>query len=64
MNYLFMKSSELHRLILRNGWRHIRTAGSHYIYEKESRTYPDPFHGTNKVGKGLEKKIKKEMKLK
>ena len=59
-----MKSSELHRLILRNGWRHIRTAGSHYIYEKDGRTYPVPFHGTNEVGKGLEKKVRKEMKLK
>lgn len=59
-----MKSGELHRLILRNGWRDIRTAGSHYIYEKDGRTYPVPFHGTNEVGKGLEKKIKKEMKLK
>ena len=59
-----MKSSELHRFILRNGWQHIRTAGSHYIYEKNGRTYPVPFHGTHEVGKGLEKKIRKEMKLK
>ena len=59
-----MKSSELHRLILKNGWQHIRTAGSHYIYEKDGIRYPVPYHGTKELGKGLEKKIKKEMKLK
>jgi len=59
-----MKSSELHRLILKNGWRHIRTKGSHYIYEKDGKTYPAPYHGSDEVGKGLEKTIKKEMGLK
>ena len=59
-----MKSSALHRLIKNNGWHHIRTSGSHYIYEKEGKTYPAPFHGTKEVGKGLEMKIKKEMTLK
>lgn len=59
-----MKSSELHKLIKRNGWKHIRTKGSHYIYEKDGRIYPAPFHGTKEVGKGIEIKIKKEMGLK
>ncbi|MGN6439773.1 MAG: type II toxin-antitoxin system HicA family toxin [Agriterribacter sp.] len=59
-----MKSSELHRFIFKNGWKHVRTTGSHYIYQKGGRTYPVPFHGTKEVGKGLEKKIKKEMGLK
>ena len=59
-----MKSSELHRLILKNGWRHIRTTGSHYIYEKDGKTYPAPYHGAKEVGKGIENKIKKEMGLK
>jgi mRNA interferase HicA len=58
-----MKSSELHRLIRRWGWQHIRTEGSHYIYEKDGRTFPVPFHGSKEVGKGLELKIKKEMGL-
>jgi mRNA interferase HicA len=59
-----MKSSEFHRLVRRNGWPHIRTDGSHYIYEKEDRTYPVPFHGGKEIGEGLRKKMIKEMKLK
>ena len=59
-----MKSSELHRRIRKNGWSHIRTDGSHYIYEKDGRTYPVPYHGSKEIGKGLEKKIIKEMQLK
>lgn len=59
-----MKSSELHRLILKNGWRLLRVTGSHYIYEKDGITYPAPYHGAKEVGKGIEKKIKKDMGLK
>mgnify|MGYP006286724469 CR=1 FL=1 len=59
-----MKSSELNRLILKNGWKVIRQRGSHVIYEKDGVVYPVPYHGSKEVGKGLEKKIKKEMKLK
>ena len=32
-----MKSSELHQLILRNGWSLIRCSGSHYIYQKDMK---------------------------
>jgi mRNA interferase HicA len=59
-----MKSSEFHRLIKKNGWRHIRTEGSHYIYEKKGKTYPVPFHGSKEIGEGLRKKIIKELDLK
>ncbi len=59
-----MKSSEFHRLVRRNGWSHIRTDGRHYIYEKDGRTYPVPFHGGKEMGEGLRKKMIKEMKLK
>ena len=58
-----MKSSEMRRRIKRNGWTHIQTEGSHYIYEKNGRTYPVPYHGAKETGKGLEKKIIKEMNL-
>jgi mRNA interferase HicA len=47
-----------------NGWLHVRTKGSHYIYEKNGQTYPVPFHGSKEIGKGIENKIKKEMGLK
>ena len=59
-----MKSTELHQLVRRNGWELVRAEGSHYIYEKEGVRYPVPFHGSKEVGKGLEKKIKKDMGLK
>lgn len=59
-----MKSSEFHRLVKRNGWVLIKVEGSHYIYEKEGRRYPVPFHGTKELGKGLKKKMRKEMNIK
>lgn len=59
-----MKSSEFHRKVKKNGWIHLRTEGSHYIYEKDGRTYPVPFHGAKELGKGLEVKMTKEMGLK
>jgi predicted RNA binding protein YcfA (HicA-like mRNA interferase family) len=59
-----MKSSELNRLILKNGWKVVRQSGSHIIFEKNGIHYPATFHGSREVGKGLEMKIKKEMGLK
>jgi predicted RNA binding protein YcfA (HicA-like mRNA interferase family) len=58
-----MKSSELNRLIQKNGWKILRQSGSHVIYERNGVTYPATFHGSKEVGKGLEMKIKKEMNL-
>lgn len=58
-----MKSRQLHRMVKKGGWIHIRTDGSHYIYVKNGKTYPVPFHGSKEVGKGLERKIIKEMGL-
>ncbi|SEG06241.1 type II toxin-antitoxin system HicA family toxin [Sphingobacterium lactis] len=59
-----MKSSEFHRLLRKNGWKHIRTCGSHYIYAKDERTYSIPFHGSKEIGEGLRKKIMKDLGLK
>ena len=59
-----MKSSELHRLIKRSGWEHLKTEGSHYIYQKDGLKYPVPYHGSKEVGWGLLKNIIKVMKLK
>ena len=59
-----MKSSELQKLILANGWQIVRQSGSHVVYEKGGIRYPVPFHGSKEVGTGLEKKIKREMGLK
>jgi mRNA interferase HicA len=59
-----MKSSEFHRMVRKNGWRHIRTEGSHYIYEKKGRICSVPFRGHKEVGEGLRKKLIKMMELK
>lgn len=58
-----MKYDEIHRLINMNGWKVIRQRGSHVIYRKGSKTYPVPYHQGRELGKGLERKIKKEMQL-
>ena len=60
-----MKYDEFHDLIRSNGWKIIRQNGtSHIIYIKKGITYPVPYHKGKELGKGLECKIRKEMKLK
>lgn len=59
-----MKSSELHRLIQKNGWQVIRQAGSHVIYEKAGKTISVPFHGAKEMGTGIANKFIREMGLK
>ena len=62
---LAMKYTEFHRLVLANGWTKLRQLGSsHIIYKKGDRTYPVPYHGGKEVGRGLERKMRKEMGLK
>lgn len=62
-NTFVMKSSAFHRLVLANGWRCIRMVGSHYLYEKNGRIVPVPYHGTKEMGEGLRKKLIKRMQL-
>ena len=60
-----MKNDEFHSLIRSNGWKVLRHNGtSHVIYVKDNRTYPVPYHKGREFGKGLERKIRKEMELK
>lgn len=59
-----MKSKEFHRLIRKNGWKHVRTSGSHYIYEKNGKVEPVPYHGSKEMGEGLRKSLIKRMGLK
>lgn len=59
-----MKSSEFHRKVKKNGWRHVRTEGSHYIYEKDGKIEPVPFHGAKEMAEGLRKALMKRMGLK
>lgn len=60
-----MKSSELHRLIQKNGWQKFRQRGSHIIYIKDGKkSKPVPYHGSDEVGHKTEKEVKQEMGLK
>ncbi len=59
-----MKSSEFHRFVQKNGWLLQRVAGSHYIYEKDGKREPVPYHGSKEMGEGLRKKLTKKMGLK
>jgi predicted RNA binding protein YcfA (HicA-like mRNA interferase family) len=63
-----MKSSELLRLLKQAGWQIKRSGkGSHNVLihpDKPGETIIFPAHGSKEVGKGLEKKIKKDAGLK
>lgn len=59
-----MKSSELHRIIKKNGWQPIRQAGSHVIYEKGGKLVSVPYHGAKEMGTGIANKFIREMGLK
>jgi mRNA interferase HicA len=52
-----MKYSAFHRFIRRSssGWQFVGATGSHYIYEKDGRRYPVPYHGSKEIGEGLRK---------
>ena len=58
-----MKYDEFHELVRCNGWERWRQSGSHVIYRKGNRIYPVPYHKGKEVGKGLERKMAKEMNL-
>ena len=47
-----MKYDEFHDLVRKNGWMVLRQSGSHVIYQKGKE-----------LGRGLERKIIKEMNL-
>mgnify|MGYP001590445989 FL=1 len=60
-----MKSSELVRILKKDGWFVVRQTGSHMIMEHPNKKGPVicPSHGSHEVGKGLEKKILKDAGL-
>lgn len=61
-----MKCSELYRLLTRDGWFKVSQSGSHVKmkHEKKPGILIVPMHGSQEVGKGLEKKIIKDAGLK
>ena len=56
-----MKSSELLRILKRDGWYVISQKGSHLkmVHNKKGEILLVPNHGAKEVGKGLERKILK-----
>lgn len=40
-----------------------KNGGSHYIYEKNEKREPVPYHGAKGMGDGLRKKLIKKMRL-
>jgi predicted RNA binding protein YcfA (HicA-like mRNA interferase family) len=60
-----MKSSELLRLLMKAGWYQESQVGSHIkLKHSERRGFIIfPNHGSKEVGKGLEKKIRKQAGL-
>lgn len=61
-----MKSSELYRILTKDGWYPVSQKGSHV--KMRHATKPGviifPIHGNNEVGKGLEKKLLKQARIK
>jgi mRNA interferase HicA len=57
-----VKSNELIRLLQKDGWFVIRQSGSHMIMQHATKKgqIVCPNHCSHEVGKGLEKKIKKD----
>ena len=61
-----MKCSELYRFLIKDGWYPVSQKGSHVKMrqDKKAGTIIFPNHGSQEVGKGLEKKILKDAGLK
>ena len=62
----YMKCSELLRILRKDGWYIISQKGSHLKLGHDTKTNRIifPNHGSQEVGKGLEKRILKEAGLK
>ena len=50
---------EMVKLALANGWIEVRKRGTHHHFKKEGV----PIHGNDDLGKGLERKILKDLGL-
>lgn len=61
-----MKFSELFRLLKQDGWYPVSQKGSHVKLKHDTKDgiIIFPNHGSQELGKGLEKKILKDAKIK
>ncbi len=56
-----MNGKEVMNLLIKAGWKHTSTRGSHHKMEKEGyRSVPVPMHGSKDLGIGLLKNIEKQ----
>lgn len=60
-----MKCSELYRLLIKEGWYPVSQSGSHVKLKHDQKPgiIIFPNHGSQEVGKGLEKRIRKDAGL-
>lgn len=60
-----MKSSELLRILKKDGWYVISQKGSHMrlAHDRKQNIVTVPYHGAQEVGKGVQRKILKEAGL-
>lgn len=49
---------------LKNGWDLDRVKGSHHILKKNGKTVVIPVHGNEDLDKGIERSLKKQLKVK
>lgn len=63
---MLMKSSELLRLLKKDGWYPVSQSGSHVKmkHDRKPGIIIFPNHGSQELGKGLENKIRKAVGLK
>jgi len=61
-----MKCSELYRLLIKDGWYPVSKKGSHVKMKHDHKkgTIIFPNHGSQEVGKGLERKLLKDAGIK
>lgn len=61
-----MKCSELYRILLNDGWYVVSQKGSHIKlrHKVKGNTIIFPNHGSQEIGKGLERKILKDAGIK
>jgi len=66
ITFVIMKSSELLKLLKKDGWYKIRQKGSHIImkHPEKKGTIPMPFHASKEVKKGLLNAILKQANIK
>lgn len=57
-----MKCSQLYRLLIKDGWYAVSQKGSHIKmrHTKKKGLIIFPNHGSQEMGKGLEKRIRKD----